>query len=182
MHYTLIALSVVFLFIHLHKVCVLIWSNIVNCFFIGFSATPGWDPVTGLGSIDFCKFKAVFSVLPAIDNDQFKLCTEHEHFRYSVVNDDSLWEEQINGVKTGLWIGGTILVVIFIIMRCIKSARVARHSIDHDGCCVNCYNCLCNCCCSGGNNHHSGGIRMKQINDETNSDSWCGKLSAMFSG
>merc|ERR1711907_129812 len=29
----------------------------------GFVATSGWDPVTGLGSVDFAKFKDLFSSL-----------------------------------------------------------------------------------------------------------------------
>merc|ERR1712151_594682 len=34
-----------------------------TCCSQGFSATTGWDPVTGLGSVNFAKFKSLFSSL-----------------------------------------------------------------------------------------------------------------------
>merc|ERR1712187_34792 len=37
-----------------------------TCCSQGFSATTGWDPVTGLGSVDFAKFKSLFSSMANI--------------------------------------------------------------------------------------------------------------------
>jgi hypothetical protein len=39
-------------------------SNIVCCE-QGFTCTPGWDPVTGFGSIDFKKFYDIMTALPS---------------------------------------------------------------------------------------------------------------------
>ena len=35
----------------------------------GFDALPGWDPVTGFGSVDFTRLATVFGVPPPDDDD-----------------------------------------------------------------------------------------------------------------
>lgn len=40
-----------------------------TCCTQGFSALPGWDPVTGFGSVNFDQFAAVFGVIIQNSND-----------------------------------------------------------------------------------------------------------------
>jgi len=37
-----------------------------TCCTQGFAATKGWDPVTGLGSVDFAQYKKLFSTFPTV--------------------------------------------------------------------------------------------------------------------
>ena len=50
------------------------------CSGLGFVAANGWDPVTGLGSVDFNAFSAYLTSLPASGK-----CTNHGHVRSSLI-------------------------------------------------------------------------------------------------
>eukprot|EP01039_Chlorochromonas_danica_P006646 gene6646-7346_t len=86
----------------------------------GFYATTGWDPVTGLGSIDFHSFYTFFANSTAVKDDDDD---DQVHISSIWGSGSSVPMGAVVGVVIGVVLGGIILAGLFALLRSYYSSR-----------------------------------------------------------
>eukprot|EP01039_Chlorochromonas_danica_P006647 gene6647-7347_t len=91
----------------------------MTCCNEGFYATAGWDPVTGLGSIDFHSFYTFFANSTAVKDDD----DDQVHISSIWGSGSSVPMGAVVGVVIGVVLGGIILAGLFAFLRSYYSSR-----------------------------------------------------------